>query len=97
MAANTSIGGAKKLKSKDFMVADKPATTQAGCEEVKVKEELDEDAPDGTLRLCEKAPDASRSSDKGLKMSMKAEGKRLIEVTHSLIIIFSKPPLKSFK
>ena len=90
LATNTNIGGAKKLKSKDFMVVDKPSTalSQEGWEKgpervVKIKKELDEGPIDGSQRLGEKAPDVSNGSEEGLKMSMKAEGKRLLEVTLS--------------
>ena len=94
MATNTSIDGAKKLKSKDFMVAEKPSTalSQVGWEEgpervVKVKEELDEGTPDdGSLRLCERGPNVCGGANEGLKMSIKTEGKRLAEVTQLNLI-----------
>ena len=90
MATNVSTGGVKKLKSKDFMVADKPSTalSEVGWEEgpqkiVKVKKELDEGAPDGSLRLSERVLNDCGGSNEGLKMSIKAEGKRLAEVSLS--------------
>ena len=69
------------------MVVDKPSTAlfQVGWEEgpqkiVKVKKELDEGAPDGSLGLGERVPNVCGGSNEGLKMSIKAEGKRLAEV-----------------
>ena len=86
----SSTGGAKKLKSKNLMVAYKPSTALSlvGWEEgpqkfVKVKEELDEDPSDRSLRLSERVLNDCDGSNEGLKMSIKAEGKRLAEVSLS--------------
>ena len=72
LASNLSISGAKKLKSKDFMVGDKHSISmsEVGWEEgckivVKVTEKEDGGAPDGSSN------------------STKADGKRLAEVTFS--------------
>ena len=78
LASNVS----KKLKSKDFMVVEKPSTTisQVGWEEglkrvvkIKKEEDGDEEVPDGTDGM----PNPKLTSPKS---NIKIEGKRLAEV-----------------